>query len=88
MAFFVIASLWLSFLGIIGFALGVGILYAIYRLDGGKLRFIPWYRAIQNQNPKSCIYISSVKLKLKIEQKNWNRFSDFAYCILVLCLVY
>ena len=47
MAFFVIASLWLSFLGVIGFALGVGILYMIYRLDGGKLRFIPWYRAMR-----------------------------------------
>lgn len=32
--------------------------------------------------------ILTVKLKLKIEQKNWNRFSDFAYCILVLHLVY
>lgn len=47
MAFFVIASLWLSFLGIIGFVLNVGILYMIYRLDGGKLRFIPWYRAMR-----------------------------------------
>lgn len=47
MAFFVISSLWLSFLGIIGFGLGVGILYMIYRLDGGKLRFIPWYRAMR-----------------------------------------
>lgn len=47
MAFFVIASLWLSLLGIIGFALGVSILYMIYRLDGGKLRFIPWYRAMR-----------------------------------------
>ena len=47
MAFFVIASLWLSFLGIIGFGLGVGILYVIYRLDGGKLRFISWFRAMQ-----------------------------------------
>ena len=47
MAFFVIASLWLSLLGIIGFALGVGALYVIYRLDGGKLRFIPWFRAMQ-----------------------------------------
>ena len=47
MAFFVIASLWLSFLGIIGFVLSVGILYMIYRLDGGKLPFIPWYRAMQ-----------------------------------------
>ena len=47
MAFFVIASLWLSFLGIVGFVLSVGILYMIYRLDGGKLRFIPWYRAMR-----------------------------------------
>ena len=46
MAFFVIASLWLSFLGFNSFVLGVGILYMIYRLDGGKLRFIPWYRAM------------------------------------------
>ena len=47
MAFFVIASLMVSFLGVIGFGLGVGILYAIYRLDGGRLRFIPWYRAMR-----------------------------------------
>ena len=47
MAFFVIASLMVSFLGVIGFGLSVGILYVIYRLDGGKLRFIPWYRAMQ-----------------------------------------
>ena len=47
MAFFVIASLWLSLLGIIGFALSVGILYMVYKLDGGKLRFIPWYRAMR-----------------------------------------
>lgn len=47
MAFFVIASLWLSILGIISFGLGVGILYMIYRLDGGKLRFIPWYCAMR-----------------------------------------
>lgn len=46
MAFFVVASLMVSFLGIIGFGLGIGILYMIYRLNGGKLRFIPWYRAM------------------------------------------
>lgn len=47
MAFFVIAFFWLSFLGIVGFVLSVGILYMIYRLNGGKLRFIPWYRAMR-----------------------------------------
>lgn len=47
MAFFVISSLWLSFLGIIGFVLSVGILYIIYRLDGGKMRFMAWYRAMR-----------------------------------------
>ena len=47
MAFFVIISLWLSFLGIISFVLGVVILYMIYKSDGGKLRFLPWYRAMR-----------------------------------------
>ena len=47
MAFFVVASLWVAFLGFIGFGLGVVILYMVYRLDGGKLRFIPWYRAMR-----------------------------------------
>ena len=46
MAFFAIVSLWLPLLGVTGFALGIGILYMIYRLDGGKLRFISWYRAM------------------------------------------
>lgn len=43
---------------------------------------------LENEKRKSYMYIPSGKLKMKIAQQNSIQFVHFAYCILVLCLLY
>ena len=47
MAFFAIAFLWLAGLFSVGGMMWVLILFSVYRLTGGKLSFLAWFRAMQ-----------------------------------------
>lgn len=47
MAFFTIAFFWLFGLFLVGVSISILFLFAVYRLTGGKRRFLSWFKAMK-----------------------------------------